>query len=272
MEIVEKFSSFRQFYEWFHSAQDINSTSSISRLAQRITENGISEPLTGRFFPTKDIVSLNQNWREGLVTCGINARMRAVLFLINEITCNSSPYTLTMFATEAITPFSMVLKSIFPRLICSEYGADEAARQALFPIPHQDLMGLTLPNDSFDLVTTNEVIEHVPDIDRALVEVARVLKPGGWHVGTFPFRYLDNASDLRTKIVDGQVVHLREPEWHGNPVDPSGGSLVFETPGWDIVDRALSAGFSEAHMRWIMSERHGILGADTGIFVFCAQK
>jgi SAM-dependent methyltransferase len=39
---------------------------------------------------------------------------------------------------------------------------------------------------SFDVVTANQVFEHVPDFERPLAEISRVLKPGGFHVSLFP--------------------------------------------------------------------------------------
>jgi SAM-dependent methyltransferase len=36
-----------------------------------------------------------------------------------------------------------------------------------------------LPRDGFDIVYLNSVIHWIPDIDRALAEITRVLKPGG---------------------------------------------------------------------------------------------
>jgi len=38
----------------------------------------------------------------------------------------------------------------------------------------------------FDLVVNNQVMEHVEDLDRALAEIARVLKPGGKVLSVFP--------------------------------------------------------------------------------------
>lgn len=44
-------------------------------------------------------------------------------------------------------------------------------------------------SSSFDFVFSCETLEHVMDYDAALSEVARVLKPGGTSIHTFPARY-----------------------------------------------------------------------------------
>ena len=48
---------------------------------------------------------------------------------------------------------------------------------------------------TFDAVVASEVLEHLTDSQRAagIVEIARVLKPGGWFLGTVPYQ-----EDLRT--------------------------------------------------------------------------
>jgi SAM-dependent methyltransferase len=272
IEIDESFTSLGSWSAWAARNPAVFRPEVASAIGRRILRTGFQEPLTGRTVAPDDITGPETNLREGLLANGLISRNRAVLALIAEATAGQPPYGVRIFATEAVTAFALVLRGIFPRFLGSEYGFDAAAREALFPIQHQDLTALDLPDGRFDLVTTNEVLEHVPDLDAALREIARVLKPGGRHIGTHPFWLMHETGDVRSRLVDGQVVHLKEPEYHGNPVDPDGGSLVFETPGWDIVARARAAGFSEASMRFVASESRGYLTEHIGVFVFCARK
>lgn len=45
---------------------------------------------------------------------------------------------------------------------------------------------IPFPDDYFDVVTNNMVLEHVPDLGVALKEISRVLKPGGVVLSMFP--------------------------------------------------------------------------------------
>jgi len=49
-----------------------------------------------------------------------------------------------------------------------------------------DATHLGFPNDEFDKVLCSEVIEHIPDAEKALSEIWRVLKPGGLVVLSTP--------------------------------------------------------------------------------------
>lgn len=46
------------------------------------------------------------------------------------------------------------------------------------------------PDDHFDYVTANQVFEHVVDLDGAIAEVARVVKPGGRVFSASPAKWL----------------------------------------------------------------------------------
>ena len=127
--------------------------------------------------------------------------------------------------------------------------------------------------DVFDLIVTNDVIEHIPDVNSALAECARVLKPGGVMISTFPFSFGAEYGIVKAILDDGAIRYITEPEYHGNPMRPAEGSLVFEIPGWDIIKRAIKAGFSDAGFALHCSAASGILGKDLpGVFVFFAKK
>jgi SAM-dependent methyltransferase len=77
------------------------------------------------------------------------------------------------------------------------WGADvffDASPEYLTAV--QDLLGdrvfriendrLPFADDSFDMVVSNQVFEHVPELGKAIAEIARVLKPGGKLVTLFP--------------------------------------------------------------------------------------
>lgn len=50
-----------------------------------------------------------------------------------------------------------------------------------------DLLNICYPDNQFDLLIANHVLEHVSDDQRALSEVVRVLKPGGYAILQAPY-------------------------------------------------------------------------------------
>jgi SAM-dependent methyltransferase len=99
----------------------------------------------------------------------------------------------------------------------------------------ENLENQTFPNESFDLVITLDVFEHIFDYRRAFGDVLRTIRPGGAHIFTTPkYRGLCKTQD-RAVIKDSAIVYLAEPEYHGNPIDPDG-SLVTVHYGDDICE------------------------------------
>ena len=99
----------------------------------------------------------------------------------------------------------------------------------------ENLEHLTFPDATFDLLITQDVMEHVFDPEAAFREIGRVLKLGGAHIFTVPL--VNKAAPTRRRArreTSGKIIHLREPEYHGNPVDPDG-SLVTMDWGYDIA-------------------------------------
>ena len=66
--------------------------------------------------------------------------------------------------------------------------AGEAGSEAgsLAAATNGDALDLPFPDDTFDRIIASEVLEHVPDDQRSLDEIFRVLKPGGTLAATVP--------------------------------------------------------------------------------------
>jgi SAM-dependent methyltransferase len=94
-----------------------------------------------------------------------------------------------------------------------------------------DVTDIQYPDNSFDVIYCSNVLEHVPEDRRAMRELARVLKPGGWaliSVPVFPhdttFEDPNVTTPAQRERVYGQFDHVR-------------------TYGRDFVNRLRESGF-----------------------------
>jgi SAM-dependent methyltransferase len=126
----------------------------------------------------------------------------------------------------------------------SEYFPGLASGSMHAGIRCEDVQDLSYADESFDLVTHTEVLEHVPDDARAFAELHRVLRPGGTLLFTVPL-YGGYPTIERARLREGEVEHLMEPAYHIDPLRGAG-ILAFRDYGLDIVERLRAAGFFEA--------------------------
>jgi len=64
-----------------------------------------------------------------------------------------------------------------------------------------DITDIQYPDASFDAIICNHVLEHVPEDERAMQELFRVLAPGGWAILQVPL-----SEKIQTSIEDPAVV------------------------------------------------------------------
>jgi SAM-dependent methyltransferase len=100
-------------------------------------------------------------------------------------------------------------------------------------IRSEDLEALTFAAESFDVVVTQDVLEHVFHPQRAFAEVARVLRPDGVHVFTVPYDPALAMSRTRAEIGPEGVRHLEPPAFHDDLLNPAG-VLVVTDWGLDL--------------------------------------
>lgn len=269
-EASTSLASLEDLRRWFDENPWVIDPDYISSCADDIARTGFIDPLFG-YMPPRKIDATSANYREGFIAGKLNSRLRGGCLVLAEEILARGP-EMRVYAPEWVSSFASKIRDVVD-YHGSEYLPTPEDRANYPHIPHEDVMALSFEDESFDAYITNEVLEHVPSVEGALREAYRILKPGGVLFGTFPMAYGSDASVVKAELREGEIVHLTEPEYHGNPIDPAGGSLVFSIPGWDIVEQARSVGFADACIRLISSRRHAILGAEiAGALVFVAKR
>src|SRR3990172_714036 len=135
------------------------------------------------------------------------------------------------------------LFSCLPNFVCSEYFDD--VRPGDYHgtgIRCEDVQALTFREDTFHLVISQDVFEHVPNPPIGFREIHRILKPGGYHVFTVPFDRNKPKSITRSLVENGKIKYLLSPVYHGDPIR-SEGALVFTDFGYDLIDSLKKIGF-----------------------------
>ncbi len=98
---------------------------------------------------------------------------------------------------------------------------------------HQaDIQNLPFPDDHFDWAMANHVLEHVPDDKKALLEMFRVLKPGGRALLTVPQNWSRESTYENDAITSPALAFAH----YGDP-------LHVRFYGRDFADRLRAAGF-----------------------------
>jgi ubiquinone/menaquinone biosynthesis C-methylase UbiE len=80
----------------------------------------------------------------------------------------------------------------------------------IIPIEYQDMEDFTYPDEMFDIVRCTNALDHTRSADKALGEIMRICKKGGWV-------YLRHVANQRSR-------HGREHRWD---VTMEGGECIF---------------------------------------------
>ena len=108
-----------------------------------------------------------------------------------------------------------------------------------------EITAIPFKNNTFDHVLSNSVLEHVTDIDQALAELARVLKPGGTLVFTVPSEYLSEHflfgrifRLIGFKQLSVMYARLKHRIWHHEHIDSMDiWTRRLQENNFDILDR-----------------------------------
>lgn len=159
------------------------------------------------------------------VHCGSLERDRLAWLFIRTRTNLFSPVPKTMLH---VAPESCLAERFQAHLGDGYLSADLCDDRAMV---RMDVTDIHYPDESFDVVYCSHVLEHVDDDRRAIRELYRVLRPGGWAILLVPVTGEETFED--PEITDprdrleafGQEDHVRRY-------------------GPDVVDRFREAGFT----------------------------
>lgn len=218
--------------------------------------------------------SFNENLRESGACrqCRSSNRQRQMAWMLRrELGLTTSgplriPDGMHVYNTEANGPFHDMLRT-HPDYQCSEYWGDRAEFGDVVDGTHnEDLQALSFTSESFDVVLSSDVLEHMPQPYRAHSEIYRVLKAGGRHIFTVPYGEAMIRDNVRASLIDGKVVHHHEPLYHGDPVRPGEGILVWTIFGLEMLVRLNEIGF-ETELWCLQEPGAGIIGPGADVFI-----
>lgn len=275
-ELHKSFLNPNEFHRW-EQAEKVSAAALKEQTLRVIEAQGYEEPVTQKKIEPGQIRLVPGNLHESISCNEMNSRKRALILafertMASELT--SRRRSAKILSADGISRVARILRGLYPFFLGTEYLPTRKDQEKFFPVPHLDLQNIEYQDESFDAFLSGDVFEHVPDLDQALTEIIRVLKPGGMLISSFPFSPDRNQTRIRATINStGKIEHHYPPQYHGNPIDPEAGSLVFSEPGWDILEKLRSMGCENARFEMIASERHGILSDRMpGPFILVAKK
>lgn len=119
-------------------------------------------------------------------------------------------------------------------------------------VARADASSLCFADDSFDTVLSNCAIEHMPDLDAVISEVARVLRPGGTFATTLPSEHF--AELLLGSTVLRRVGLKRASAAYGRFFNRISYHFHIYSPS-EWGERWSAAGFDVAHQHYYFSPR-----------------
>ena len=209
------------------------------------------------------------SWRESVhdEKCKLNSRLRFTYSYIKKRFFNKRIYLY-----EQVTPLFQYVSKLSEKVTGSEFLSPDLKGGAIVNgVRHEDARALSFENNSFDVMVSCDVLEHISDYRQALNEAYRCLDWGGTLFISIPFYKHKEKSISRVSInTDGSLNYLLEPQYHGNPISEKG-SLVYTDFGWDFLDTLKKVGFREVHGLVYYSAEKAYLGRELPMMVI-AEK
>lgn len=187
------------------------------------------------------IKSNDSEWGINCVKCLATPPIMSFIGVLKDVVGNELSRN-TVYEMSTSGPLYKYLSKNAGTFYCSEYFENVKPGSMKYGAQCQDVQKLTFNNNSFNLITSTEVFEHVPNDMLGFSEILRTLKPDGLFLFIVPLH--GNQTVERTLLKNGKLIHLLKPKYHGDPLRREG-CLCFRNYGFDIVDRLAICGFKQ---------------------------
>jgi len=198
--------------------------------------------------------------------CGSIPRERAIAKVIDQY-CPDWRTSYVHESSPTERGMTSKLRQECPRYMTTQYHPTEPLGKVVDNYQNENLESQTFENNIFDLVVSQDVMEHVNRPDLSFQEITRTLKSGGFYIFTVP-TYKGLIESVRRAYIldDGSEEHLAAPEYHGNPVSDKGALVTFHY-GYDLPEKIFEwAGMDTEVIRY-HSPEFGIIGEFTEVYV-----
>ncbi|MDN5627838.1 MAG: class I SAM-dependent methyltransferase [Weeksellaceae bacterium] len=140
----------------------------------------------------------------------------------------------TQFFTEKLKVLHIAPEQEFLRRFKKMDNLDYTSADLFSPIVDvkADILDLPFADNSFDVIICNHVLGHIVDDKKAMSELYRVMKPGGWGILQVPMK-----NSLEKTYEDFTITDPKERQKHFGQYDH------VRWYGMDYFDRLRSVGF-----------------------------
>lgn len=182
------------------------------------------------------------NWRERLVcpSCNCNNRMRFMIDKISQEYSEDKKVLMYESGSALYRQVSKIIPDVQGLKITDENLKNGHTFQEKLT---EDPCRLSFGDETFDLLISNDIFEHIRNYKLAFREACRVLKKGGKMIFTVSFNIKSDKIELCL-----------------NPAHEEGIPPIYQIFGWDILRELEMAGFTDAYAKVYYSLEKGYMG------------
>ena len=183
---------------------------------------------------TKSTFVSNHNWLRDnyrCETCQSIPRQRYLQHTLHSLI----PGWQNMLIHES-SPCNDFIKRCVTGYTASQFYPGKKPGERVGAFTNENIEALTFSDNTFDIFLSQDVLEHVFNPEKAVREMLRVVKVGGYVMFTIPVFSAKKTLQRARLGEHGNVEYIEDAVYHGNPID-SDGSLAVWDYGKDFIEK-----------------------------------